>query len=139
MMTKRIFGAAITMGLVALSAVSVEAAQLRDSGDKVTSDIVVVNDYSTSVRVYVEDSEGSVYRLGRVGRGKVGQFETPADVLECRMGLIHPMLRFTQRSAKLVRDTTASRQQTSVFANFSVGCNRDCRPRNRVDSRPLDN
>ncbi len=70
------------MGLVALSPVSVEAAQLRDSGDKVTSDIVVVNDYTTAVRVYVEDAEGSVHRLGRVGRGKVRQFETPADVLE---------------------------------------------------------
>jgi hypothetical protein len=81
-MIKRIFGAAVMMGLVASSAVSAEAAQLTDSRDKVTSDIVVVNDYTTAVRVYVEDSEGSVHRLGRVRRGQVRQFEAPADVFE---------------------------------------------------------
>ncbi len=78
----RIFGAAAMLGLIAWSAVSVEAAELRDPGDEASTRIVVVNDYVTSVRVYVEDSEGHFHRLGRVSRGKVKRFEAPADILE---------------------------------------------------------
>ena len=42
--------------------------------------IIVVNDYGESVRVYVEDAEGSLHYLGRVGRGEVKHFEAPADI-----------------------------------------------------------
>ncbi len=87
MSTKRmtmsgIYGAALMLGLLAHSAVSVEAAELRSAGDEVTTPIAVVNDYTTQVRVYVEDSEGRLHRLGRVSRGKVKLFEAPADILE---------------------------------------------------------
>ena len=78
----RIYGATLMLGLVAWSAVSAEAAELRGPGDEVSNEIVVVNDYVGSVRVYVEDSEGSLHHLGRVGRGKVKRFEAPADILE---------------------------------------------------------
>ncbi len=81
MTMKRIYGAAIMMGLVALSAASVEAAQLRGPRDDVRNEIIVVNDYVTPVRVFVEDSDGSLHGLGRVSRGKVKRFEAPADVL----------------------------------------------------------
>ena len=78
----RIYGATIMLGLVASSAVSVEAAELGGPRDEVSNAIVVVNDYVTQVRVYVEDSEGFLHQLGRVGRGKVKRFEAPADILE---------------------------------------------------------
>ena len=78
----RIYGVTLMLGLVAWSAVSVEAAELRGPGDEVSNEIVVVNDYLTSVGVYVEDSEGHFHRLGRVSRGKVKLFEAPADILE---------------------------------------------------------
>ena len=78
----RIYGATVMLGLVAWSAVSVEAAELRGPGDEVSNEIVVVNDYVTRVRVYVEDSEGFLHQLGRVGRGTVKRFEAPADILE---------------------------------------------------------
>ena len=77
----RIYGATLMLGLVAWSAVSVEAAELRGPGDEVSNEIIVVNDYVTSVRVYVEDSEGVLHRLGRVSRGKVQLFEAPADIV----------------------------------------------------------
>ena len=77
----RIYGATLMLGLVAWSAVSVEAAELRGPGDEVSNEIIVVNDYVTSVRVYVEDSEGFLHRLGRVSRGKVQLFEAPADIV----------------------------------------------------------
>lgn len=77
---KRIFGATVMLGLVAWSAVSLEAGELNGPGDEAGDDIIVVNNYVTSVRVYVEDSEGALHQLGLVGRGKVEQFETPADI-----------------------------------------------------------
>jgi hypothetical protein len=82
MTMNRIYGAAVMLGLVAWSAVSVEAAELNGPGDEVSNEIVVVNNSVTSVRVYVEDSEGVLHQLGRVSRGKVERFEAPADASE---------------------------------------------------------
>ena len=73
---------ALVLGLVACSAVSAEAGELSRLGDEVTSEIVVVNSHQTRVLVYVEDSEGRVQLLGRVSRGEVKRFDTPADVTE---------------------------------------------------------
>ena len=78
----RIFGAAAMLGLIAWSAISVEAAELRGPEDEVSNAIVVVNDYLGAVRVYLEDSEGSLHHLGLVGRGKVKQFGAPEDIWE---------------------------------------------------------
>ncbi len=76
----RIYKATLMLGLVVWSAVSVEAAEARGPGDEVSNEIIVVNDYVESVRVYVEDSEGFLHPLGRVGQGKVKQFVAPADI-----------------------------------------------------------
>ena len=89
----RVYGATVMLGLVAWSAVSLEAGELNGPGDEASNQIVVVNNYVTSVRVYVEDSEGALHQLGLVGQGKVEQFETPADISE-RGGFrvrIHPL------------------------------------------------
>lgn len=78
----RIYGATVMLGLIAWSAVSIEAAELRGPEDSVRNEIVVVNDHLTVVGVYLEDSEGQLHRLGRVGQGKVKRFEASADLLE---------------------------------------------------------
>ena len=78
----RIYGATVMLGLIAWSAVSIEAAELRGPEDGVRNEIVVVNDYLTVIGVYLEDSEGQLHRLGRVGQGKVKRFEASADLLE---------------------------------------------------------
>lgn len=74
--------ATLLAGLVALSAVSVDGAEVRDSGERVSHPIVVVNGSATQVRVYVEDSEGRRYELGSLERGQTSMFEAPSDVLE---------------------------------------------------------
>ena len=87
MSTKRMtmsgmYGAALMLGLLAFSAVSVEAAELSGPGDEVSNEIIVVNDYTSLVRVYVEDSEGRLHQLGRVSPGQVNVFKAPADIWE---------------------------------------------------------
>ncbi len=73
---------ALVLGLVACSAVAVEAGELSGPGDEVTSEIVVASEYQTQVLVYVEDSEGRLQLLGSVSRGEVKHFDAPPDVLE---------------------------------------------------------
>ena len=73
---------ALVLGLVACSAVTVEAGELSGPGDEVTSEIVVVSEYQTQVLVYVEDSDGRRLLLGRVSHGEVKHFDVPADVIE---------------------------------------------------------
>ena len=73
---------ALVLGLVACSAVSVEAGELSGLGDKVTAEIVVASEYQSQVLVYVEDSDGGLQLLGRVFRGEVKRFDVPADVTE---------------------------------------------------------
>ena len=81
---KRIFGATVMLGLVAWSAVSLEAGELNGPGDEAGDDIIVVNNYVTSVRVYVEDSEGALHQLGLVGRGKSRAVRDPRRHLKAR-------------------------------------------------------
>ncbi len=73
---------ALVLGLVACSAVSVEAGELSGPRDEVTSEIVVANGYRTQVLVYVEDSDGGLLLLGSVSRAEVKRFDAPADVTE---------------------------------------------------------
>ena len=79
---KRILRATALLGLVAFSAVSVEGAEVTNLDGEVSNQIVVVNQSITSVRVYVENSEGLRYKLGALDRGQTGVFDAPADVLE---------------------------------------------------------
>jgi hypothetical protein len=61
---------------------SAEGAELHDPGERVSHQIVVVNQSVTPVRVSVEDSNGHRYELGVLNRGETKMFEAPADVLE---------------------------------------------------------
>jgi hypothetical protein len=95
MVMNRIHKTMIMLGLVVLSAVSVEAAELVDPLDMTGREIVVVNDYTSTVRVFVQDADGTVHNLGRVVRGEVKQFTAPTEILErgnFRVR-IHPVMR----------------------------------------------
>lgn len=67
---------ALMMGLVAMSAVSIEAAEIQGP-DEITTQIYVVNNYLTDVRVFAEDANGKLYKLGRVARGDLRTFSVP--------------------------------------------------------------
>ena len=101
MTMKGIFGAAVMSCMVALSAASVDAAELKGPADEASNEIVVVNDYTSTVGVYVEDADGSVHRLGRVSRGQVKHFQTPeGDDFRVRIRPIGPYVGSDQVEIK---------------------------------------
>ena len=117
---KKTFGAAVVSGLVALSAVSVEAAIPSEPADAMANQIVVVNESTTPVRVYVEDSEGHLYELGNLERGEAKTFETPADVLErghfrVRVQPRHYAQRFTDPVSITTRPLTIEKDETVIL------------------------
>ena len=79
---KGMYRVALMLGLVAASAVSVEAAEYQGSDEEITTAIYVVNNHLTDVRVFAEDSEGRLHKLGRVVRGDLGAFEVPQELAD---------------------------------------------------------
>jgi hypothetical protein len=73
---------ALIMGLTALSAVSLEAAETMGPGDELATAVYVVNNYQSDVRVFAEDSAGKLHSLGRVSRGDLGTFAIPESMSE---------------------------------------------------------
>jgi hypothetical protein len=72
------FRVALLLGLASLGATSIEAASPEGPP---AEGIYVVNNYQATVRVYAEDSEGRLHRLGRVHQGQLEQFEIPAHLV----------------------------------------------------------
>lgn len=81
-MTKGMCRVALTMGMVAFSAASAEAAQLNGPGDDAGHEVRVVNNYHSPVRVYVQDANGRMHLIGRVARGKFKVLEVSAEIAE---------------------------------------------------------
>lgn len=71
---------ALMAGLVAVSATSVQAVEVRDDDDRYETAVYVVNNHRTDVRVYAEDAEGRLHNLGRVARGQLRTFDVPERV-----------------------------------------------------------
>ena len=80
-MLKRIAGVALALGLLTLSAVSLEAAvaEAEAPGD---NEVNVTNTYWSPVQVYAEDSKGALHFLGRVDRDEFEIFQVPSQVSE---------------------------------------------------------
>lgn len=74
---KGLFRVALMAGLVAVSAGSVQATEIRGDDDRYDADVYVVNNHLTDVRVYAEDAEGRLHNLGRVARGQLKNFDVP--------------------------------------------------------------
>ena len=71
---KTMFRVALTAVLVAGSVASADAAETQGP-DEMTTEVHVVNNHLVPVRVYMEDAEGKLHRLGRVARGGVASYE----------------------------------------------------------------
>ena len=78
---KGMYRVALMLGLVAASAVNVEAAEYQGS-DEISTEIYVMNNHLTDVRVYAEDTEGRLHNLGRVMRGDLRTFEVPQELAD---------------------------------------------------------
>ena len=73
---------ALMLGLAALAATSLEAAEIDHPNDEIANSVRIVNNYGGVVRVYAEDSQGRLYKLGRVARGELKEFEIPAEIAQ---------------------------------------------------------
>jgi hypothetical protein len=80
MMMKGMYRVALMMGLVAVTAGSVQAAEVQGTDEKNDTDVYVVNNHLTDVRVYAEDANGRLHNLGRVARGRLRSFDLPESV-----------------------------------------------------------
>ena len=79
---KGMYRVGLMLGLVAVSAVNLQAAEYQGSEDEITTEIYVMNNYLSDVRVFAEDAEGRLHRLGRVMRGDLGTFEVPEQLAD---------------------------------------------------------
>ena len=77
MMMKGICRVALVMGMVAFSAASAEAVQVKGS-----CEVRVVNNYQSPVRVYVQDVNGRMHLIGRVARGQFKVLEVSAEIAD---------------------------------------------------------
>ena len=80
MIMKGPYRVALMLGLAALAATSLEAAEIDHPTDEITNGVRVINNYRGLVRVYAEDSQGRLHKLGRVARGELKEFEIPAEI-----------------------------------------------------------
>lgn len=71
---------ALMMGLVAMSAASVEAAVIQGPVDDNDTEVYVVNNHLVAVRVFAEDADGRLHKLGLVARGALETFDIPEEV-----------------------------------------------------------
>lgn len=74
---RKMLRVALLMGLMTMSAVSVEAKEVHEPDDAATTQVLVVNNYVTDVRVYIEDAEGRLHHMGRLARGSLTSFDVP--------------------------------------------------------------
>ena len=82
MMMKGICRVALVMGMVAFSAASAEAVQVKGSWDDAGHEVRVVNNYQSPVRVYVQDVNGRMHLIGRVARGEFKVLEVSAEIAD---------------------------------------------------------
>ena len=69
---------ALMTAFMAVAAGSLRAAEVEGPGDK--TDVYVVNNHVTDVRVYLEDADGRLHNFGRIGRGELKNIDVPADI-----------------------------------------------------------
>lgn len=74
---KTTYRMALLLGLAAFAAGATEAAAYAEPDEP---GIHVMNNYGAMVRVYAEDAEGRLHRLGRVAQGELREFDIPAEL-----------------------------------------------------------
>jgi hypothetical protein len=78
MTMKRVF---LTAAMIAMSATVAQAADTAGPADDQGPEIYVVNNHLVDVRVFAEDADGKLHKLGRVARGKLVSFEISEDIV----------------------------------------------------------
>ena len=72
---------ALVLGMALMAGTtSVEAADPVVTFDEVDPQVYVVNNHLSDVRVFAEDAEGKLHKLGRVVRGELKTFEISDEV-----------------------------------------------------------
>ncbi len=71
---------ALMVALAAATAGPISAAQTGEPEVRNDTEIYVVNNHLSAVRVYAEDAEGKLHSLGRIARGQLRTIAVPADV-----------------------------------------------------------
>lgn len=61
---------------------SVEASEAYTPDDELTTQVFVMNNYLTDVRIYIEDSNGRLHHMARLARGSVVDFEVPSELAQ---------------------------------------------------------
>ena len=73
---RKLYRVALVMGLMMMTAVSVEAVETSPPDDEITTQVFVMNNYVTDVRIYVEDAQGKLHDMGRLARGSLDRKST---------------------------------------------------------------
>lgn len=79
-MMKRAIRVAVSIGLMSLGAGPAQGATVAPGPDGVGPEIRVINNYSSPVRVYVEDARGKLYELGRVQHADLRVLVVPEEI-----------------------------------------------------------
>lgn len=78
---RKMLRVALVMGMTTMSATAVQAEEpTAPTEDMVTTQIVVVNNYRTDVRIYIEDADGRLHHVRRLARGEVADFNVPESL-----------------------------------------------------------
>ncbi len=83
-MMKKISRVAVLTAVLAATAgveAQAETPSVTDS-DAATTTVRVLNNYRSAVRIFLQDSDGNLYRLGRVASLGLQTFEVPNDLVD---------------------------------------------------------
>ncbi len=79
---RKMIRVALVAGMMMMSVASVEAREVHSPDDEMATQVLVMNNYLTDVRVYIEDSKGRLHHMARLARGSVANFEVPSELAE---------------------------------------------------------
>ncbi|MDX1494294.1 MAG: hypothetical protein R3253_09555 [Longimicrobiales bacterium] len=74
---------ALVVGMMTMIGVaSAEAGEIHSPDDELTTQVLVMNNYLTDVRVYIEDAGGKLHHIARVARGSLVDFNVPSELAQ---------------------------------------------------------
>lgn len=77
---RKMIRVALVAGMMMMSVASVEAREVHSPDDEMATQVLVMNNYLTDVRVYIEDDKGRLHHMARLARGSVASFEVPSEL-----------------------------------------------------------
>lgn len=77
---RKMLRVALVMGLMTMSTVSAEAREIASPDGELTTQVHVMNNHVTDVRIYIEDADGKLHNMGRLARGSLASFDVPREL-----------------------------------------------------------